>query len=557
MALVRLLLGVALVAGGLLCVLGYRTIRQVDEPGATAFGVFAIIWGAIPIITGTGAIVWEPAGSLTGLLWIIVVVPWVVFALQYTGVTFARRTLLALVGPSLGLVPWLVLVVFGNESGLAEAVGVLVFVYYSALAVVGAGLVVRATSRYGHLSLVQGLWLAVAGVVPPAAMNTYGIFIDVADESVLLGIYAASIVGVLLAVSLALFRYDVFGSTPAAGTVGERAVARETDDLVLIVDDDSRLIKRNETATRQLAGSGGDPVGSPLAELVGVDVDALQSQETVELQTADGVCKFDPQVSPLTDQHGRTLGSIVSLRDVTEREMRRQRLEVFNRLLRHNLRNQVTVIKANTEAVADELTDDELGSYLDTATASADALQALGRKAKTIEELLSKEGSVTTDRTVGEILEASRSAAERRWPSATVEVAGPTETRIEVDRDVLRFIVDNLVENAVEHSDREQPAVELTVDVEERTATYPVTIAVADDGPGIPEREIEVLREGTETPQKHGSGVGLWVTNWAVTHIGGELAFADREPRGSIVRVRLPVEPLADSSATADLPIES
>ena len=59
--------------------------------------------------------------------------------------------------------------------------------------------------------------------------------------------------------------------------------------------------------------------------------------ETVSLATAAGKRRYDPQVSPITDSRGTELGSVLSLRDVTRRELRQQRLAVLNRVLRHNL----------------------------------------------------------------------------------------------------------------------------------------------------------------------------------------------------------------------------
>jgi len=74
-------------------------------------------------------------------------------------------------------------------------------------------------------------------------------------------------------------------------------------------------------------------------------------------------------------------------------------------------------------------------------------------------------------------------------------------------------------------------------------------IRVADDGPPIPETEIDVLQEDVETSSTfHGTGVGLWVMQWCVESLGGELAFEENAPRGNVVSISLPkaAEPLTD-----------
>jgi signal transduction histidine kinase len=238
---------------------------------------------------------------------------------------------------------------------------------------------------------------------------------------------------------------------------------------------------------------------------------------------------------------------MVSLRDVTDREIRRQRLAVLNRIVRHNLRNQAGVIKANTEVVADELTDDRLLNRLDTATDSVDSLTALSQKAKTVEDVLSGAGDTTVVELAGLLDELATESAEQ-WPAATVTVGDVPEATVEIDRQAVAFVLRNLVENAVEHTD-ERPTVSLAATVDETTERYPVTITVSDDGPGVPEREIEVLESGTETPLKHGSGIGLWVTNWTVRELGGELTFPERGPDGTTVAVRLPAQPETPLSA--------
>lgn len=74
--------------------------------------------------------------------------------------------------------------------------------------------------------------------------------------------------------------------------------------------------------------------------------------------------------------------------------------------------------------------------------------------------------------------------------------------------------------------------------------------AVADDGPEINPAEYEVLAQGVETPLEHGSGVGLWIVKWGIDEVGGSVSFAEREPRGTVVTISVPVE----NALSADAP---
>jgi len=67
------------------------------------------------------------------------------------------------------------------------------------------------------------------------------------------------------------------------------------------------------------------------------------------------------------------------------------------------------------------------------------------------------------------------------------------------------------------------------------------TVRIADDGPPIPKTEIDALQEDVETSSTfHGTGVGLWVMQWCVESLGGELTFEENSPRGNVVSISLP-----------------
>lgn len=123
-----------------------------------------------------------------------------------------------------------------------------------------------------------------------------------------------------------------------------------------------------------------------------------------------------------------------------------------------------------------------------------------------------------------------------RHPHASIASTHPDAVELLAPKE-LPFVLEELVENAVIHSDREEPAVDITVT--DRPGS--VEVAIADDGPGIPEMERRIVTgdDGIE-PLYHGSGLGLWLVALVVRDAGGDLAFAENEPRGSVVIVELP-----------------
>ncbi len=156
----------------------------------------------------------------------------------------------------------------------------------------------------------------------------------------------------------------------------------------------------------------------------------------------------------------------------------------------------------------------------------------ISRKARTVEQLERVSDPVATD--VVEVARDRVDAAAASAPGAAISLTAPDEAWIEADP-LIEAIFDTLLENAIEHNDRE-PRIDVTITTDDRV----VTIAVADNGPGIPEDQRAIVQGRDETELRHGNGLGLWLVKWFVDLHDGTLAIEDNEPRGATVRVSLP-----------------
>lgn len=526
------LFGATILSGLVLVGLALFVFRTWDEPGVgefTAFvallGVAATVGGVLGLVVGTQSEVDAAAQWGLGSFAVLIVAtgPWMLFALRYTGrfTSIRRRTVAAIALPPLVTAPLIWVSSTGAVSHIAFSVLTTVLVFYAFfLLMVGAYLLIRTTYEYGHLSLGQGSSLAVSASAPILIVNVTG---ALAGEvgTVAVGIYTSAFVLATTAVVLALFNYDTFESTPAAGTVGERAIASETDDLLFVLNREGQLIKLNDTVRERLAATETAFVGKPVEAVLDAPVDALRERETVELETVAGRRQFDLQVSEFTDQHDRPLGFVVSLRDVTERELREQRLEVLNRVLRHNLRNRVEVIKSNAE----ELSTRTNSGYAETIIDSADGLAELGAKARAIDRFVSRSVRETERDLVAELDDI---VAET---DCAVTLDTPESAPLVTDWGALTAALESAIENAVEYA-RDS----VTVSVESTPDGY--TVTVVDDGPGIPDSELAALDAGTETALQHGTGLGLWRLRWGVTKLNGDLSFDTDD--GTTVRITVP-----------------
>ncbi|WP_394740938.1 histidine kinase N-terminal 7TM domain-containing protein [Natronococcus roseus] len=308
------------------------------------------------------------------------------------------------------------------------------------------------------------------------------------------------------------------------------------DDGVVVVDADGRLLDANATARELLSD-----------ETVGTDIEvALPSEFDIDggehvVETDAGRRVFRPRTIELTDGLGRNTGRVIYLDDVTQL-IERERRSVLQRVFRHNIRNDLNVTVGYLDLLEERVQPADR-EYVDRARASATRVVELSEKARQFERAIdSQDGRTTASATA--VVERVVEDARGEYPQAqfTVDLDGGVGPVTVIDEESFRTAIANLIENAVLHNDAAQPSVAVHVVAEDDT----VRIEVADDGPGIPEQELTALEANAETPLEHGSGFGLWLVKWTVSLSSGELSFAENEPRGSVVTVRLPA---ADASS--------
>jgi signal transduction histidine kinase len=119
-----------------------------------------------------------------------------------------------------------------------------------------------------------------------------------------------------------------------------------------------------------------------------------------------------------------------------------------------------------------------------------------------------------------------------------VHVAAVVPIAVAIDADRLMLVLINLISNAVKHG-RRGGRVEVLV---ESDSPRTVTIAVDDDGPGIPPRDRErvfALGERGPTPAD-GSGIGLALVRMILERAGGRVEIHDSPLGGARFAVTVP-----------------
>lgn len=224
------------------------------------------------------------------------------------------------------------------------------------------------------------------------------------------------------------------------------------------------------------------------------------------------------------------------VQDISELHERQEQLAILDRVLRHNLRNDLNTIIGHCELIQDRV-EDEITEFVDGIIENANDLVEMANKQRKVTDLIA--GPHTRQElAIDRLVERAIAGPAQSHPRATITVESlPTGHLMTIPE--LRVALEELVHNAIIHNDERSPAVTISG----RHVGDRLTITIADNGPGIPSHERRVLADEIEIdPLEHASGVGLWMARRIIRRAGGTIDIEDNEPRGSIVHVSLSMD---------------
>jgi signal transduction histidine kinase/HAMP domain-containing protein len=344
-----------------------------------------------------------------------------------------------------------------------------------------------------------------------------------------------------------------------------RAVLDATPDAIALLDSNGVAIVDNPPmrAVRDAFGpraTAVDQHGTLLPLDLGPDAEESHDEITL-LGTRRAFARY---AAPVHDSHGRLIGRLLVLREVTgEREAERVKEEFFA-LVSHELRTPLTAILGYVELVLGEharedAADEEQIRYLQIVERNAHRLLRL------VGDLLFaaqvESGSLVLEPEVVDLPQITREAVEAARPRA--EDAGillsakiePVEPCVG-DRDRLAQVLDNLISNALKftHSDGR-------VEVRLSSEGDDARIDVADTGVGVPADEQARLfdrffRASNATARAvPGVGLGLMIVRAIVVAHGGSIEVSSEVGAGTTFAIRLPLTPAGRRDTDAVAPV--
>jgi two-component system phosphate regulon sensor histidine kinase PhoR len=320
---------------------------------------------------------------------------------------------------------------------------------------------------------------------------------------------------------------------------------------VLVVDDQGRLQHVNEAARRML-NLHHDAINRSYLEAIrhpGI-VDQLsrvlagEQPAGLELSiTRDVTRTLVARVAPVIAA-GR--GAVLVLHDITDLRRADQIRRDFVANVSHELRTPLTAIKGYTEALMDDLAqDDSNRKFLDIVHRHSTRMERLVNDLLRLARLdagqeLPELARCDIAALIGSVVDDFKAVAEAKGQRLQASVA-PDAGTIVADAAKVHDILRNLIENAVNYTP-EGAAIDIAADIVD--GKY--RLVVQDSGPGIPAEDLARIFERFYRVDKSrtrpgGTGLGLSIVKNLAQVLGGEVTAANRDTGGAIFTVTLPL----------------
>lgn len=346
-------------------------------------------------------------------------------------------------------------------------------------------------------------------------------------------------------VGYAIWRYGLFIITPQ--TTADTIVSTMNDGLLLL-DDNNHIIETNAALTAMLGrdrpGLAGTPADTLFADrpeagriFSAIRTDGSVSDRETTLEQRDGrPLPVSISGAGIRSDDGAFAGAVVILRDITERKRHENALRESNRKLallssitRHDLLNQVMVLRGHLSFASEDTKDPLLLDRLAKCDTAAGIIQQQVEFTRDYQDL-GQQSPVWQN--VGTIVERE-AASFRSYPVTIRADTGGAEIYADP---LFSRVVYNLIENALRHGGN---VTAITFSV--RRDNGSTFLRCEDDGQGVlPEEKDGLFRWGVGRNTGHGlflsreilaiTGIALLETG---TH-GSGARFDMRVPDGNI-----------------------
>jgi two-component system sensor histidine kinase PilS (NtrC family) len=424
------------------------------------------------------------------------------------------------------------------SSGVTSGLGLLLLASLAAAGIISRG---RMTLFFAALASAAGLLEQTYEVVSHAESSTH--YIQAGLLSI--GYFATAWLGHTLA------RYTQASEQLAAQREVDLAnmaqvnqlVIQDMKDGVLVVDERGGIRQINRRAVEILG-----PLPKAGRELSLRDYNT-QLADRLQRWREDPGAGFDPMRTVLTHRlmgarfvpvgKSRNVGVVVFLEDLTriQAEAQQLKLAAMGRLtanIAHEIRNPLSAINHAAELLLEEPEISETQRRL--LQIVHDNTQRLDRMVQDVLKLNRRDRAHRETFQMGPFLRTfvSQFCQIEKVAEDVIDLKVDTDPPVTFDRSHLNQVMWNLCRNALRYSQRKTDSIRISV--RSGDPSNGVELAVADDGPGVPEAIRPHLFEPFFTTAASGTGLGLYIAREICDANNAALEYVE-QPAGAMFMV--------------------
>lgn len=232
--------------------------------------------------------------------------------------------------------------------------------------------------------------------------------------------------------------------------------------------------------------------------------------------------------TPMFDGHGNFKGSFVMITDITERkknemiiEELNDNLKLLNKILRHDISNDLTVVSIAIEMMA---TKEE--------NIKNKAFSAINRSVNLIEKIRILESTMSTKYTLKKInIDQVLNVIKKTYPSVNVKISGECDVMAD---EAFISVIDNIINNSITHGKTDR------IDIEINSDEDLCWMKISDYGKGIPDEiKDRIFDEEFSYGETRGTGLGLYIVKKTIERYGGSIKLEDTHPKGATFIITL------------------
>lgn len=232
--------------------------------------------------------------------------------------------------------------------------------------------------------------------------------------------------------------------------------------------------------------------------------------------------------TPIIDENGNFKGSFVMVTDISERKRFEEtikqlndNLKLLNKILRHDISNDLTVVSLSLEML--ETKDEDIRNK---------AFNAIKRSVDLIEKIRVLESTMNTKYTLKQVnTKKVLDFIKKTYPHVKINISG--ECNLLAD-EAFMSVIDNIVNNAITHGKTDKIDIEITPD------KNICQMKIIDHGKGIPDSiKSKIFNEEFSYGESRGTGLGLYISKKNIERYGGTIEVKDTKPHGATFIIKL------------------